>query len=492
MYKATTKTLESRKDRICWTDLPPVFQDAFRVARRLDVPFLWIDAICILQDSAEDWERESMKMGGIYATGYVTIAADVGNSVNEGFLDIPPTEAEDGLPYLTKITSTLESGQQSTLVFWNAHSVIPGNTYTPPAIEHSPLSQRAWCMQERMLSPRTLHFTRKGLIWECRKMYHAVHMISTADEASMRFTLPAVLRYLENGMEGGWGMKFPPIERLSTPEQIFDMGEDKFDLFHQMFSTGVAGYGTHGRTKELKAGEQADFVSWWNRNIVPDYTSRQVTFQKDRLPAISAAARLFGEYIKSPYLAGMWLAELEEGLEWRRGGPTWSDEKLAKHPQFSWTSHPGRVEYPDTVNVRGYGKAFDIISHPVKQAKKDPYGEITSAELVLHGHIRRTYLSADLINNSGGSYRIQRSLLDKENGVKIGEVDLDLDYSREELDEGVYCFLLYKHSVGYPRFLLLSKNEARGDKYLRIGIGFVQRQHASWLMDSETQTLCLK
>ena len=185
-----------------------MFKDAFRVARGLDVPFLWIDAICILQDSAEDWERESMKMGGIYATGYVTIAVDVGNSVNKGFLDIPPTEAEDGLPYLTKITSTLESGQESTLVFWNAHSVMPGNTYTPPVIELSPLSQRAWCMQERMLSPRTLHFARKGLIWECRKMYLAVHMISTADEPSMTFTLPAVLGYLENGMEGGWGVKF--------------------------------------------------------------------------------------------------------------------------------------------------------------------------------------------------------------------------------------------------------------------------------------------
>lgn len=492
MYKTTTKTLELRKDRIRWEDLPPVFKDAIRVARGLDVPFLWIDAICILQDSAEDWERESMKMGGIYATGYVTIAADVGNSVNEGFLDIPLTEAEEGLPYLTKITSTLESGQQSTLVFWNAHSVMHGNTYTPPAIEHSPLSQRAWCMQERMLSPRTLHFTRKGLIWECRKMYLAVHMISTVDEPSMALTLPAVLQYLENGIEGGWGMKFPPIEQLATREQLLDMGEDKFDLYHQIFATGAAGYGTHGRTKELETGKQGDFVSWWNRNIVPDYTSRQVTFEKDRLPAISAAARLFDEYIQSPYLAGIWLAELEEGLEWRRGGPTWSDEKLAKHPQFSWTSHPGRVEYPDAINVRGHGKAFDIISYQVNQANKDPYGEIKSAELVLHGHVRRAYLSTDSGNNSGSSYRIQRFLLDKENRVKIGEVDLDLDYSREILDEGVFCFMLYKHSVGYPRFLLLSKDEACSDKYLRIGIGFVQRQHASWLIDSETQSVCLK
>ena len=83
-------------------------------------------------------------------------------------------------------------------------------------------------------------------------------------------------------------------------------------------------------------------------------------------------------------------------------------------------------------------------------------------------------------------------MLDKENGVKIGEVDLDLDYSREKLDERVYCFMLYLHSAGYPRFLLLLKDEACSDKYLRIGIGFVQRQHASWLIDSETSSVCLK
>lgn len=141
-------------------------------------------------------------------------------------------------------------------------------------------------------------------------------------------------------------------------------------------------------------------------------------------------------------------------------GPTWSDEKLANHPQFSWTSHPGRIGYPDAVNVRGYGQAFDTISYQVYQANKDPCGEITSAELVLHGHLRRAYLSTDSGNNRGGSCRIQRFLLDKENGVKIGEVDLNLDYSREKLDEGVYCFMLYKHSVGYPRFPLLSKDKA--------------------------------
>jgi hypothetical protein len=107
------------------------------------MPFLWIDALCILQDSAADWERESAKMGGIYATGFATIAADVGDFVNEGFLDITPTEAEEDLPYLAKVTSTLESGQQSTLVFWNASSAGAGGHAHPSVDRAQPIVQKS-------------------------------------------------------------------------------------------------------------------------------------------------------------------------------------------------------------------------------------------------------------------------------------------------------------------------------------------------------------
>lgn len=453
IYKTTLGTLQSRKERIYWTELPQAFQDAFRVACRIHMPFLWIDALCILQDSAADWERESAKMGGIFATGFATIAADVGDSVNEGFLDITPTEAEEDLPNLAKFTSTLESGQQSTLVFWNASSAGVGFAHTPPWIERSPLSRRAWCMQERMLSPRTLHFTKKGLMWECRELYLGLQMISTVNEASLRLTFAGFLRSVEKGTEGG----LPPIERLASPEQLATMTEESLNLLTEALATGATRFPRYGRAQDRKLGEQSDFVAWWNRNVVTDYSSRTLTFDSDRLPAISGAARLFGEYVQSPYLAGIWLAELEEGLEWGRGGPACKNEKLASHPQFSWTSHPGPVEYPYIAHVRGYGKAFDIISHSVTLAGNNDYGRVTTAELVLRSHIRPAYFDSDRINETRRPYKIKRSLLDAADGVKIGEADLDLDYSMEELSMGVYCFLLYRHSLGHPRFLLLLK-----------------------------------
>jgi len=39
-------------------ELPTTFKHAIYVARQLSVQYLWIDRLCIIQDSQVDWERE--------------------------------------------------------------------------------------------------------------------------------------------------------------------------------------------------------------------------------------------------------------------------------------------------------------------------------------------------------------------------------------------------------------------------------------------------
>ncbi|KAH8586049.1 heterokaryon incompatibility, partial [Bisporella sp. PMI_857] len=55
--------------------LPQTFQDAIEVTRKLDIRFLWIDALCILQDDSDDKLKEIWNMGEIYRDSFVTIAA---------------------------------------------------------------------------------------------------------------------------------------------------------------------------------------------------------------------------------------------------------------------------------------------------------------------------------------------------------------------------------------------------------------------------------
>jgi len=71
----TTANLNCRIRDIPKSDLSQLFQDAILVTRRLGFQYLWIDSLCILQDSREDWERESVLMGDVFANSDITISA---------------------------------------------------------------------------------------------------------------------------------------------------------------------------------------------------------------------------------------------------------------------------------------------------------------------------------------------------------------------------------------------------------------------------------
>jgi hypothetical protein len=56
------------------SDLPKTFTEAIDMTRRLDVPYLWTDSLCIVQDSVGDWSHESSAMRDIYAKCYYNLA----------------------------------------------------------------------------------------------------------------------------------------------------------------------------------------------------------------------------------------------------------------------------------------------------------------------------------------------------------------------------------------------------------------------------------
>ena len=131
------------------TSLPRLFLDAINLTSRLGHQYLWIDSLCIIQDSAEDWNRESSLMASIYANSTLTIAAILASSSS----------------------SALYSMQTSTSI-----SFGPFTLYACPAIRHIhrnpdpesfPLLTRAWVYQERLLSSCVVHFGPDELSWEC-------------------------------------------------------------------------------------------------------------------------------------------------------------------------------------------------------------------------------------------------------------------------------------------------------------------------------------
>ncbi|KAF1993977.1 HET-domain-containing protein, partial [Amniculicola lignicola CBS 123094] len=89
----TLGSLTAREAHIDELTLPRTFQDAMKLARSLDIEYIWIDALCIIQDSKEDWQTEGSNMGNIYRNSTVTIAAESSEDANGGlFHEIEPND----------------------------------------------------------------------------------------------------------------------------------------------------------------------------------------------------------------------------------------------------------------------------------------------------------------------------------------------------------------------------------------------------------------
>jgi hypothetical protein len=87
----TRQSLKDHIREIAFSGLPRTIQDLISITRRLGVQFLWVDALCIVQDSisGEDWIHESSKMATIYGNAYLTIAAEVANVVTKNIIVFP-------------------------------------------------------------------------------------------------------------------------------------------------------------------------------------------------------------------------------------------------------------------------------------------------------------------------------------------------------------------------------------------------------------------
>jgi hypothetical protein len=87
LITTTRENLATHRDEIPFERLPRTITDAITITRDLSIQFLWVDALCIVQDSldGEDWQRESAKMGSIYGNAYATIAAEISEKCTDGF-----------------------------------------------------------------------------------------------------------------------------------------------------------------------------------------------------------------------------------------------------------------------------------------------------------------------------------------------------------------------------------------------------------------------
>ena len=163
----THDTLAQRQREISYADMPAVFKDALLVTEALGLQYVWIDALCIVQDDASDWKAEAARMGDVYRMAEVTIVAASSKSINETFLTRQWPEPGAHMPFRSSKFPQVRGN--FTIAFAPSGHV---QDFTRD-VEQSFWNDRGWTFQERLLSRRLICFSSSMLFFECRTHRYA-------------------------------------------------------------------------------------------------------------------------------------------------------------------------------------------------------------------------------------------------------------------------------------------------------------------------------
>lgn len=169
------ENLEEFKTGLPFKDLAANFQDAIEVTRELGIRCLWIDSLCIIQDStdAKDWERESKTMTTVYRDCTLTVSAMSSEKSKDGFLARRPGD---------DTAVTWESARVNFLPGGDRDLQARVGRFDPRQEESlwdlednpkkkSPLARRGWTLQENVLSPRHLYYGANMIYWTCPSVH---------------------------------------------------------------------------------------------------------------------------------------------------------------------------------------------------------------------------------------------------------------------------------------------------------------------------------
>ena len=453
MYARTLKkNLNEMQRGISFDRLPQNFQDAILTVRKLQLRYLWIDALCIIQDDPADWAREAAKMNEIYGSAYLTIAATSAISSTEGFLrrsqemacSIPfygETRTESA--FCLTITEMLGGGNQGS---WMDN------------IETARWNTRGWTFQERLLSKRVLHFTARKIFWECR-----------VTEASEENEPPRDPCYRTPWLREGVYCESRPLVKR-------DVGASKacLDTWYSIVSMYAVELPLRGR--EL---------------TVSRYSSRQLSYETDVLPALSGLAHSFKDFHgvekitdTNDYLAGIWRYDLPRGLLW-----TLHDSSDASRhtqyiaPTWSWASMKGQVHFP--AGDLGTEKSPKLLDVSIDPKTNDDLGAIVGAKLIL---LAKARCLCEVVSKSYDS----RFPLDlRLYGQTIGDGAFDA-----ELEGGLVWVMQCIHQKAWdywdhPTVLLLHQSEIVPDTYERVGVGRLSEDSLAFFDDCEPREVKL-
>ncbi|KAI0851194.1 heterokaryon incompatibility protein-domain-containing protein [Daldinia vernicosa] len=341
--KSTTKklqleksTLEELRNGLPVAILPRTFRDAFEIIERLKVRYLWIDRLCIVQDSEEDWQAEASIMGPVYSHGLLNIAALGATDDQTGcFFDRDPALVSPAIINLSPPGDSI-----ARLYRFEAEEESWKKDF-----EGQPLLSRAWVLQERVLSTRNLYFGSKQVFWECF-------------ETQCCETIP-------NTSLGQWHSPRSLAPSLKSGSRIWK-----------------------SLINPKNTGSIISNTDW--PNTIQIYSQCNLTFPSDKLVALSGLAKRIGDAMRESYgpgndiyLAGLWKHMMPETLFWR---PKVRARRIFPYraPSWSWASLDGEISYYQTTPIQWH---VDILRGEITPQTDDLTGKVVGGTITLRGHI---------------------------------------------------------------------------------------------------------
>jgi hypothetical protein len=392
--------------------LPQTLQDAVRVCSELGLSFLWVDALCIIQDVPEDKATEIGQMAKIYENSYVAIMASRAKSVEEGFLHPRSHFGADGRSPGFRLQYETKNGRRGSVVLVEESS---SQTYADP------LSLRAWAYQEFILSPRILDYGELRTTWIC------------------------------------WADINPTDGFLSTPTSYWSR-----QRFQQIISPSI------------KANSVSPRQLW--STLVLCYMRSSITDPYDRLPALAGIAERLNTIMKDEYIAGCWKSNIWlDLLWWHEDGRSRTRPARYFAPSWSWASIPdGNLNCMSTRSCV-VDEGFEVLHHDIKLSyPQSQYGTVTGGFLLLQGRIIPEQYLYDLRNREF-YHHPTHSTVNGQNSIAIS-CSVIPDYGLESFYNSEYPFqgicLCWDEKRTTIRGIVLQNVES--DCYRRVGLFSVE------------------
>lgn len=427
-----TETINERKTAIPISSMNKTFADAIHATRKLEIRYLWIDSLCIIQDSNEDWNKQAPKMCFVYNNAILNIAAVGATDGDDGFL----------LERLAvKVGHVLRPDGNMARSLWIRPCIRNGSCNWQHDVKASvcPLFRRAWVLQESILAARTLAYCPAGMHFRCR-----AGQMSDDD----------------------------PVKNIEQDLSIFSGTE------HVIFPIIML------KTAVLRQTIYFDYaMDVWYR-LLATYSAKEILLKKDKLPAVAGLAFQIGSITGDVYLAGLWQRNFPEALCWiprRRTGDLCNcaicnpeQSSVYTAPSWSWASISVPFNYCSNAFTSGRGgllsKASDIDSDcPTEPASflwdamlieasidyvSDSYGQVKGGFIIIRGHL----LKIDYLKPVGASHIEYRAV---SKGLEMGNFTLDPRTFDKRLKH--WALLL-----GYENL----KEERESERARRLGVEF--------------------